>query len=31
MKKLDRTGWEVAILIAFIIALPLVEAPKNIL
>ena len=31
MKKLDRTGWEVAILIAFVIALPLVEAPKNIL
>lgn len=31
MKKLDRTGWEVAILIAFSITLPLVEAPKNIL
>lgn len=31
MKKLDRTGWEVVILIAFVITLPLVEAPKNIL
>lgn len=30
MKKLDRTGWEILLLITLILTLPLVEAPKNI-